>query len=106
MPRLGQGAPLTLAPAVVPGPLALAFYLYESRGNEDYSGKCASGSGDGQFTEDSFQLLKQNKGIQQVQSQFLATTVNEWKPLLNALPHSRNTSYQKKVLSILAEAAA
>lgn len=55
MPRLGQAAPLTLAPAVVPGPLALAFYLHESRGNEDYSGKCTSGSGDGQFTRDSFQ---------------------------------------------------
>lgn len=50
--------------------------------------------------------FKKNKGTQQVQSQILATIVNEWKPLLNALPHSRNTSYQKKVLSILAAAAA
>lgn len=53
--QAGAGGPPTLAPAVVPGPLALAFYLYESRGNEDYSGKHARGSGDGQFTRDSVQ---------------------------------------------------
>lgn len=48
----GGGSPLTAAPE----PLAVTLYLYESRRNEDYSGKCKGGSGEGPFTGELSQL--------------------------------------------------
>ena len=41
-------------PASCTRTLALAFHLYGSGRSEDYPGKCAHGSGDGQFTREPF----------------------------------------------------
>lgn len=45
--------------------------------------------------------FKKNKGTQQVQSQILATIVNEWKPLLNAPPIPETHPIKKKFFQFL-----